>query len=299
MLRFLLAMLLVAGSLPAVSGATITVRAAGTPQQMGAELRTIAAARTEGRRLIELGPGRFDLATGLAFVRGTTTLRGAGRELTEIVGRGEMHSALGCMIEIAGPDVVLEDLTLRWEGGRGAQSQVVGYGNKAAPSGAKLTLRRCHVVGGMFGLYSWSGFQNRIRAEDCTFTAARFPVCAGRSSGANAQFVELVRCLIVCDASLHDTGRAQRSKSEVYRTCYGIYARGGRVTCNDCTFEITGDRDMAAVLGVGVPPGAAHQTRVELVRPIFRLNGNGAGRVAETERLNRRATITVDGVPRE
>ena len=256
-------------------------------------LRALRAAHSGGPRLFRLGPGRWDLGTAFALVRGTTTLRGAGRELTQIVGRGENHSATACMVEAAGDDVVLEDLTIRWEGGRGAQSQAVGYGSPNAPSGARLTLRRCTIIGGMFALYSWPGQANSILAEDCTIRAARFPVCAGNSSGARGQFVELVRCPIECDSTLHDTGRQPGTKSDIYRIAYGIYARGGRVRAVDCAFIIKGDREMAAVLGVGIPEDAAPQTRVELVRPRFDLWGNGAGRVAEFESLQPPATIEV------
>ena len=282
-------------SVSACLGQTITEEwHAGTPTENGSVLRSTLSRPSDISRKVAIGEGRYDLGSGFALVRGATDLQGAGRDRTLIVGHGAGHSAFACVVEIAGPSVTISDMTLQWSGGRGSQAQVVGYGSKSAPNGGTFILNRCDIEGQMFSLYSWPGQGNTIIATDCTIRAARFPITAGNSSGANGQFIDLYRCHIICDSSLHDQGRSD--KGEKYRTAYCIYARGGTTRCWDCTFEATGDGDMAAVLGIGIPAEAALGTRVELVRPTFKLNGNGAGRVAETESLQPGATILIDGI---
>ena len=262
-------------------------------------LAGILSAHTEAARVVTLGPLDATESQSPLFIRGGDVLvRGAGRGVTAIGGSGSAHSSWGCAVECSARRITLEDMTIASHVGRGEQSQVVGYGNAAAPKGGTLRLRRCNIIGGMFGVYDWHNGGSTIALEDCTIIAARFPVCGGSSSGANAAFWHLNRCRIVCDSSLHDTGRTPGTKSEKYRTAYGIYANGGTIRATDCVFEITGDQDMAACLGVGIPPDAAIGTLVELVRPVFRMTPNGSGRVAETESLQPGATITVDGVAR-
>ena len=271
-----------------------TIQIAGaaglTPQSLGALFRSAVSDSRALDRVVTLGPGIFDFGPFPAMVAGHRLIvRGAGRDATVLVGHGETHSSFACAIECTARDVTFEDLTLQSDVGAGAQSCVVGYASSRTVEGASLTIRRCRVLGSMFGVYSWIAPRHRILLEDSEIAAGRF-VCAPAMSGAGADstYLTIRRCVIRGDASLRQIADDApppnvTGDDETYSTVYGIYFRGGTVKVYDSLFDLKRDSHMHAVLGVGFPSNAAAGSKLSLVNCVFEIEPNGALRAADIE----------------
>ena len=263
-----------------------------TAVNCGQLVRSVAPNAAAAGRIVTLGPGFFDFSMMPWFVHGDpVVVRGAGRDATVLVGRNPATSSFSCAFESAGRDVTFEDLTLESRmADPGGQSCVVGYANSATAAGAKLTIRRCRVLGGMFGVYSWKAADHQITIEDSEVAAGCFPVGAGRSSGADGQHVVIRRCVIRGDAALRlaagSPDALPAGQDETYSTVHGIYLRGGTMAVYDTLFDLRGHPSRHGCLGIGMPSNASEHLTLDVHNCVFRIDANGALRARDIETQN-------------
>jgi len=186
---------------------------------------------------LTIGPGDYHVP---AF----DWIAGVGLDFQGQSGEARPNIILGksvsgwCGLEL-NHNVYLRHLSLSAPFGPGVQSQVLGFqrppyvvgkNNTGCLPGSHIILDDCIFSGGAFALECWTCQGAIIDAYRCQFSGA-WAVCAGGSSGPNAQTINLYDCRMLVDRLSYPSADASQGNQfgGFAPQVAGVVARGGRV----------------------------------------------------------------------
>lgn len=206
-----------------------------TPAQRAQAYRVSAANKKPGEAL-ELPDRVFDFE-----LEGPTYPLGV-----RVVGEGPTKTILKCAEAWQKPQASaftltdgtwLENLTMESSCLPEEQSSVVGF-SVESPKPRTATLKNVGVTGRSWGIYLWHGTGDTLNLENVAIRAANIGICAGKSSGTDAQFLNASGVRITIDPSLAKQGGAVTNPFD--GGSIGVVVRGGLANLFDVTVNAIG-----------------------------------------------------------
>lgn len=262
-----------------------------TPVQRAAAVRASLASAKPGNT-VNVPAGIYDFSDAVLLFPDGVAVKGDPRGGTLFQSSQIFLAKQACAFDL-GNNSVVTDLTLESTCQPNQQSCVVGFGiDSEKPK--KATLQRCKLVGRSWAWYSWTAPDGHYGVlEDCDITSGRVGVAGGRSSGANAQYIDLVRCRFFGDQSLSTQGGAV--SHPVWGGTFGALMRGGRMRVTDCSFDLKGSDKLPRCVAItdSLDESTSSSVVIEVNGIRTKLAGNGAKEVFDVD--VRKAVLKIGG----